>query len=1253
MSKLQQIEKALESVNDAVFQDICDAFLYYTQDNYQDITRVGTTIAKQKTSKGTPDTYFLLPNGQYVFVEYTTKDKGKNKTAFLKKAKDDIAKCLNVEITGIPLAKIEKIIFCHNSKLLPKDDLSLKKICADKDIKLELKGINTIAFSLLGRCKHVAKEFLGINIDTGQILPPSIFIEEYENGGLSTPLSNKLYGRVSELTTIAESIKKNPVTILSGAPGVGKSRLVLEALSEIQAQDKKAAVFCMSNKNAPVYEDLRVYLAEDRPYYIFIDDGNRQSDNLESLLVLRKEKRRYPINIVITVRDYALSGVKSICKEYKAVDYELQKLTNEQIREILKGEDFSIQNTEYLNRICDIAQGNPRLAIMAAKVALATQDINSLNDVYYLYEQYFEGATIDRPVLTNKTYSKTIGLLSFFYSIDIENSAFVAKVCSDFSINEYDFKEAITKLEEWELADSTPDNTIFRISDQVLSTYMFYKTFLKDPILNFDVLLKNYFRDFSKRFSDTVIGANSTFGYENVLGTVDNYLSTYWESISNDYDLAMEFLKLFWLYRHEDVLAFVHNINSNLTEVENAEYLYDEDNSNRRYWNKDELLALLCNFFSYKQFDYLDAVELAFEYVKRKPNCFQQLQDAIKQHFEIDIDDLADKCERQRSLLSLFESNIANHNIFERSCLLCIPTFLKRDYWSHSRSRINSKSIPTHGRIVVVDAIKDFRRNVWSFVFEKYSLYKSDFDSVLLTYANNTRDGVKSIYEFDYEFLVRIFRKYFKKSILSDVFIIQTILFKFKRLKIKAEGIGDIKAKFMSKPYQTYLILSHDRLRDKEEHEFDDIHEYERLKAKEIRERFKFKNVSEFKRLYKVYVDICELKGDGFNRVSESLDIIIHEHSLKSPELALAFLKEIIKAGNKTSFSPSRVYSVFFDDSNCIYKQYLDLIKTNEFVSKDWWLWGYYCCIDEKIIELNDCDGLLLLLASTKASFFVNFETLEKYKSVCPDFFVKALSNIIENKKSNNSSIRVWYEIFDKYLKDFEHRIDLLKEMYLLNDSDRDHFDYDCKHLLTIVNLDNTFFIEYIKSIVGDGHSFHLREFDNLSRIWELENAETLFEQAFDYLLSIDVYFTSDSFANSFFKKINPDYTKRAFSFLKKYLKKNIKNRLAINLVLDCARNSFNDLWHTMIIHFLTLESDFKQFQEIQLLNNSFMSNGDVIWADVKSRQLQEILSAVNHIPGKKYHYSRHKNYLKTLIEFEKRQADSERKLKFQHKFWH
>lgn len=131
-----------------------------------------------------------------------------------------------------------------------------------------------------------------------------------------------------------------------------------------------------------------------------------------------------------------------------------------------------------------------------------------MENVYSLYDVYFSNAISSDQIFTDSFLLKTIGILSFFYSINLQNEVHVKDVCRLFSIGESDFKVALVRFEEWELAELNADYSVVRVSDQVLSTYFFYRTFLKDKVLDFDILLQNYFENYTQRFNDTVIAAN-------------------------------------------------------------------------------------------------------------------------------------------------------------------------------------------------------------------------------------------------------------------------------------------------------------------------------------------------------------------------------------------------------------------------------------------------------------------------------------------------------------------------------------------------------------------------------------------------------------------------------------------------------------------------------------------------------------------------------------------------------------------------
>ena len=97
MSRLQAIENELLSVNGTVFQELCDSYLKRTNQNCRAFSRTGSMNGKQKTTRGTPDSFFSLNNGNFLYVETTTDISTKNKLA------NDIRACFDAKKTKIPI----------------------------------------------------------------------------------------------------------------------------------------------------------------------------------------------------------------------------------------------------------------------------------------------------------------------------------------------------------------------------------------------------------------------------------------------------------------------------------------------------------------------------------------------------------------------------------------------------------------------------------------------------------------------------------------------------------------------------------------------------------------------------------------------------------------------------------------------------------------------------------------------------------------------------------------------------------------------------------------------------------------------------------------------------------------------------------------------------------------------------------------------------------------------------------------------
>lgn len=1256
MSKLQDIENKLASINDAVFQNVCDAYLFHTEKEYPNLFRSGSQKGKQKTVKGTPDTFFKLVNGKYVLVEYTTKEKN-NKNAFLKKIKADIEKCLDQKSTGIKISNIQKIIYCHNSTLTTKESTDLIELYKSKKIKLELRDLGAIALGIYGRCPEIAKEFLGITLDTAQVLTPDVFIKEYSATGFATPLNNKLFFRENELKTLVESINNSRITILTGSPGVGKSRLALAAFEELKKDKKKKyRQYCISNKNSPIYDDIRSYFKSDQNILVLIDDANRQLSHLSSILPLLSEERTGEIKLIITVRDYAYDEVNTSCAAFEPSTIAIKKLTDDQLTAILKSEEFNITNPDYYRRILEIADGNPRLAIMAALIAKKEQTLKVLIDVSDIYDKYFSQSINDKTVFTDKILLKTMGLISFFYSIDRSDSEKCGLLLKQFGLDYYEFNEAISKLENLELLETSNDQNIVKISEQILSTYFFYKAFLKDGILDFSIILNNYFETHYHRIKDTVIPANNTFGYENVYEKLTPFLNSFWQKVKHEEENAIQFLQLFWAYRANDVFAFVYEKTEKQPAIKNVKFINEEKSSNRHLWNdSDKCIDLLTHYFHYPSDEYIQSLELSFEYVKKNPSLYTHLVKSISETLIFSHEDSKQGFYRQEKLIEYIISKAKKKDALGLSAFFdVIPKFMRTSYNVVSSGRRNNTVSFYSYTLPANDFIKKIRNTVWNYLsdsFKKHPTLSMDF---LFNYLERSGHDSKEVYEYDLGHLIKIINTRFDKENFEHCYLVNDLFFLFKRLKINDSRLDDLKSKFSNKTYKYFRLLDHNRLKDKESFDFANWDEYRRLKEQELKKEFEFKSIVEFTAFYKIFLSLCEYKRVKGHSFHESLDTILHFNFEKNNSLGLKMFQKIIEQKNTSQYVPWASLNLLLSTSDKQIENFHALINSKHFNAKASWLLRFYRSVPPRLVRKDYVLGLLDTYEKIdySLSFSDTFSFLEKFKLIEKNIYSKVLAVIVRRNEEKTINLPLDHDFFEQYSFHFEKNIGLLKKAYFQQDKLSNHYDFELKGFISLLKLDNKFLIEYLKFISKDRYSLSGREYPYMSIIWSLPNAEVLLTEAMNFFSTHKTLSLEDHFANTFFKQLSKENSERALKLLNTLLKKNKTNINYINLIFDVIRHTFKDQLPTFIQNFLLYNNNIELFKKINWLDSMFSGNADTIWGDVKAVELNKILESVNQIKKGAYKYAKHKAYLEEEIAIQKRQADGERKRKFTEDRW-
>jgi len=413
MATIESIKQKILQLDAGSFQNICDSYL--SKVGYPFIVSLGAEAGTKKTTKGTPDTYFYTSEGKYVFVEYTTQ-----KANLISKIKDDIVKCLDEIKTGIIHEKISEIIYCHtSSNITPAQDNDVKGVCENAGIKLTIIGIDKLAEDLYLFYHGLARNFLGISLSTDQIQLYDDFVEHYNANKMAAPIDTKFLFRDNEIKCINDAFEKSNIVILNGASGAGKTRLALQ-YAKVHSKANNEKLFCIHSRALPIYEDLKLFIDNPGNYFLLVDDANQLAGLQHIIRYTTMNPQGYNVKVIITVRDYAIRKVINDVREI--APFELVNIgvfTDDEIKKILEI-TLGISDPNYLERIVRIAEGNARIALIAGKVACSSNDLNSINDVSQLYEDYYCASLQANHFQQENDLLITAGLVAFLEAVHID-----------------------------------------------------------------------------------------------------------------------------------------------------------------------------------------------------------------------------------------------------------------------------------------------------------------------------------------------------------------------------------------------------------------------------------------------------------------------------------------------------------------------------------------------------------------------------------------------------------------------------------------------------------------------------------------------------------------------------------------------------------------------------------------------------------------------------------------------------------------
>lgn len=988
MANIESIKQKILQLDAGSFQNLCDSYLYKI--GYPSIVSLGGEAGTRKTTLGTPDTYFIVSNEKYVFVEYTTQ-----RTNLFEKIRADLEKCLDTAKTGVPHDKSSEIIYCHtSSNLTPFQDSEVKTLCEDVGVKLTVIGIDKLAEDIYLFHHNLSRDFLGISISTDQIQSYDEFINSYNSNRMAAPIDTKFLFREKEFQDIDDAYRNVDVVILSGSAGTGKTRLALHYVKN-HPDTKNEKAYCIHSNALPIYEDLKLFLDRPGNYFLFIDDANQLSGLRHTIRYVSMKPEGYNVKILITVRDYALQKVINDVREIASYEIvTINVFSDDEIKELLEN-SLGILNQNCQERIIRIAEGNARIAILAGKLAYSPNRWESIDDVSQLYEDYYGAILDDNQFLVNKNLCITAGIIAFLEAIHLDYIDVLLPILQEKGLSRDSFIENICMLHEQEIVDICNDKAVY-FSEQCLSNYLLKYIFFDKKLLSLSEMIKACFSSYRERTISSINTLLNIFRNKELLNFVEKEIKLLWDNLSTEKSpIFFEFVKVFFRINPTETLLLLQNqIESEEKVICEWDDIDIEKGKNYQYV-KNDIIKILGGFADMT--DLPTACDLFFQYYLRRLDLFMEFYHAANLYFGIHRDSVYYGFYTQIILFEKIEeySDDWKQEFIVNFFLQIAEEFLKLHFSPAEEGRKNTLTI-YQIPLTMSEGVEKYRKLIWESLssLSKIEKYRPKVSKILSSYGGFIEDISIPVLQFDLEYIKLILKSNFPPDKLANCLLVDKIVRVLSDVDYSCESL--FSEYFEGESFQLYCLLKGP---DYKEVGFS-YEEYKKRKQQSINRYILNCELKMFKKLIDVCSDISELDNHSSWEVGEGLGIAFDSISDKKDWYVEA-IKYYVKSDTPNNLHPYHLVHTLF--SLLSDSEVYEIIAGEEYSQKNTWLYGYYHELPPGLITEKHIDGLYAFLQDTSdrditSSPMRDVDFLEKYNVIDELAFIGGCKIILAKK---------------------------------------------------------------------------------------------------------------------------------------------------------------------------------------------------------------------------------------------------------------
>lgn len=1245
MSKVNQIEKALVEIDATKFHKLIDSYL--SKKYSYDIQSNGSKLAEDKPIKGTPDSFAVLDSGQYVFMEYTAQ-----KTNILNKFLKDLNECFNESKTKISISKIEKIILACNSDIKLGEIEILKSKCQKHNIDCTIFTNSMISNDLNNNFSTIAKDFLNIEIDTNQILDYDDFIKTYDSNKYSTSLNTSFKFREDEIEKFDNLLNSSQMIFITGGAGVGKTKFALEECKKY-ANKNQYEFKAILNRGVNLFDDIKAHF-KDKKYLILIDDINRVYQALEYIQEYYSDKiRDNKIKIVATVRDYAKSTIlervpQAIIKE----EIELRQFSEKEIKSIIQDE-YQITNSIYLEKIVEVSQGNPRLALMSARVAKETDKLDSIYDVTTIYDEYFKTVNKDISIYENYNLLISIVIISFFRVVDKSNIEQMKLIESSFNISTLEFWIEVEKLNNLEIVDLY-QNEVVKISDQILSMYLFYKIVFIDKKIDIYTILNNFLPQYQKRVIDTLSPLFQTFNSSTIKEELKISIDKLWTKYENDEENLLLVMHIFWFLKQTDILIYIDNKIDDLVKQKLDLELLDfwkKDTNNRN----DKLLDIL-SVFSSDHDNIAVAIELIVKYLKKEPSKLLQIITKLIKNYGYQNDSYRYRYSKESQLVdTLWKLTDNGEDILITKLFIRISSYLVKTEFEDNKFKGNQYTMLFY-KLGETDTLQSLRKNIFEKVFSLYENqeYKNDILKLIGEYPSGLsyRYGITKVELWDSKHILDFINNNFNKNSYEECSILQHFLDALDSKNIEYDK--RVREDFQHKDYDIEKILMSDNVDIYLENKNTDNIDLEAI-DKILMERllifFKDYSFEDWKNLFNLCTRIDKNKGRDNYKLTNNFNALLNILAKNNSQLYVQVVTEYLKLGNPLSLNLNVLSLINIIGKNKTYK----LLNQYDYDHKDSLLFQFFMVLPKEQIAENEVVELLSLYKNTKTVLYSNsLNYLENYFFIKPTILIEIIGIVLDRTKEEEKNFigaicdifNIHSNIFKNLETYFIDNLQLLKNIYLLCLENNKNHDYDSSVLNKILTIDNSFIEEYINHIFNKESYISSYDIANdFLIIWDRYDYEEVIFKIVDTLFDIkqNTYISGDSLKAFFEYEKNNEIKEKVNGFIKNLIQKYSENEKYLIFIFELISEYPYEKRKEFVEYFLNCNQSFEIFDKLSLEPSQWSWEGSrVPMLEKEKEYFESILSILSDIKLLK-----HKQKIKEIIEWKKKDIEKEKRNDF------